>query len=268
EEAGPDGFKYLLSMKLWSLTENKVEELQRLHNQKQAALDELRGTSIEDLWETDLQRLEKSLDECDAQDRKEAEAAERLAAKHMSEESFLVNKQCVLVLSRNFTAKRVRTSEWKARRRGGGFSNKRLVSKARKGKDDDEGEEDAEEAEDSAEGALSGVFCCHDFDALLVFSEHGFVYMLQALDVPLVKKCGMPGAELKDFLPELQDHRITALVTVSHRSLREQADDFVVLVSKQGFTKKVSLDRFRSLRPGRGLQAMKLARSPEAGSQH
>ena len=25
EEAGPEGFKYLLSMKMWSLTENKVE---------------------------------------------------------------------------------------------------------------------------------------------------------------------------------------------------------------------------------------------------
>ncbi|CAE7839448.1 top2 [Symbiodinium sp. CCMP2592] len=123
EEAGPDGFKYLLSMKLWSLTENKVEE-------GVAETPWPEGTSIEALWEADLQRLEHALDECDEKDRKEAEAAERLAAKNMSDESFLVNKQCVLVLGRNFTAKRVRTSEWKARRRGGGFSSKRLVSKA------------------------------------------------------------------------------------------------------------------------------------------
>ncbi|CAE7301137.1 gyrA [Symbiodinium natans] len=179
----------------------------------------------------------------------------------MSEESFLVNKQCVLVLSRNFTAKRVRTSEWKARRRGGGFGrSKRLVGKAKKGQKEEEGEEDAEEheEEEQTEGALSTVFCCHDFDALLVFSEHGFVYMLQALDVPLVKKSNMEGAQLKDFLPELEDHRITALVTVSHRSLREQTDDFVVLLSEKGFAKKVSVDRFRGLRPGKGLQAMKL----------
>eukprot|EP00439_Symbiodinium_sp_Y106_P080074 s2620_g18.t2 len=283
EEAGPDGFKYLLSMKLWSLTENKVEELQRLHGQKDAALHELRGTSIEALWEADLQRLEHALDECDEKDRKEAEAAERLAAKNMSDESFLVNKQCVLVLGRNFTAKRVRTSEWKARRRGGGFSAKRLVSKAKKGKDDDaDAEEDADDAEEPTEGALSAVFCCHDFDALLVFSEHGYVYMLQALDVPLVKKCSMQGAELKDlpaelgvrralttdFLPELQDHRITALVTVAHRCLRDQTDEFVVLVSKKGFAKKVSIDRFRGLRPGKGLPCMKLAADDELQWAH
>ena len=75
---------------------------------------------MRELWHI-WRGLEKSLDECDAQDRKEAEAdrqdltadclaaahatakqlshfwpqcqaAERLAAKHMSEESFLVNK--------------------------------------------------------------------------------------------------------------------------------------------------------------------------------
>ncbi|CAE7877400.1 GyrA [Symbiodinium microadriaticum] len=87
--------------------------------------------------------------------------------------------------------------------------------------------------------------------------------MLQALDVPLVKKCSMQGAELKDFLPELQDHRITALVTVAHRCLRDQTDDFVVLVSKKGFAKKVSIDRFRGLRPGKGLPCMKLAQNSE-----
>mmetsp|Transcript_22270 Transcript_22270/g.39056 ORF Transcript_22270/g.39056 Transcript_22270/m.39056 type:complete len:600 (-) Transcript_22270:226-2025(-) len=82
------------------------------------------------------------------------------------------------------------------------------------------------------------------------------------------KKRNSQATQLKDFLPELQDHRITALVTVSHRSLRDQADDFVVLVSKKGFAKKVSVDRFRGLRPGRGLQAMRLENGDEVRWAH
>eukprot|EP00438_Fugacium_kawagutii_P030214 Skav204125 [mRNA] locus=scaffold2473:23785:28729:+ [translate_table: standard] len=100
----------------------------------------------------------------------------------------------------------------------------------------DGGEEDAEDKARAPE-ALAGVFCCHDFDALLVFSEHGFVYSLQALDVPLVKKSFCKGTELKAFLPELEDHHISALVTVPQGRLRDQ-EDFLVLVSKKGFAKK------------------------------
>ncbi|CAJ1415436.1 unnamed protein product [Effrenium voratum] len=142
-----------------------------------------------------------------------------------------------------------------ARRRGAAVNSRQALVKAKKAKEEEDGEEDEDQ---SPEVALAGVFCCHDFDALLVFSEHGFVYMLQALDVPLAKKAKCQGTELKDFLPELEDHSITALVTVSQGRLRDQADDFVVLVSKHGFAKKVSLDKFRGLRPGKGLQAMRL----------
>ena len=33
--------------------------------------------------------------------------------------------------------------------------------------------------------------------------------------------CSGSSERVQDFLPELEDHRITALVTVSHRSLRQ-----------------------------------------------
>jgi len=282
DEAGGDGFKYMLSMKMWSLTECKVEALRKLHGERSAALDELKGTSLHQLWERDLQRLEAALDVCDAEDRKEAEAAAKLAAKHIDQDAVdLVNKQCVLVLDRNLRAKRVRTSEWKARRRGaavsgrkGLTSNKVKKGKAEEGKEDVADGEAAEEGEDEneAEGqdteALAGVFCCHDFDALLVFSEHGHVYMLQALDVPLAKKMSAPGTELKEFLPELEGHRIAALVTVDQGALRDQTNDFVVLVSKNGFAKKVSIDRYKGLKPGKGVPAFKLEPGDELRWAH
>mmetsp|Transcript_68629 Transcript_68629/g.146956 ORF Transcript_68629/g.146956 Transcript_68629/m.146956 type:complete len:1911 (+) Transcript_68629:89-5821(+) len=263
EEAGPLGFKYLLSMKLWSLTEDKVEALARQHQEKEAALEVLRGTSLEVMWERDLKKLEEALDVCDAEDAKEAEAAAKMAAKLNDNEDILQNRQCVLVLSRNFRAKRVRTSEWKAGRRGaklGGRSllDKKVSKKGSKNLDENgaEGEEGEEEVEEQEE-ALAGVFCCHDFDALLVFSEEGQVYMLQALDVPLAKKASARGSELKEFLPELGNSRIAAMITVPQNA-REHAGEFVVLVSAGGLAKKVPLDRFRGLRPGKGAPAMKL----------
>merc|ERR1719491_622604 len=83
--------------------------------------------------------------------------------------------------------------------------------------------------------------------------------MMQALDVPLAKKASAQGTPLKEFLPELGDeHRLAALVTISHEALKDQGEESVVLVTEKGMAKKVSIDKFRSLRPGKGITAMKL----------
>merc|ERR1740139_1035763 len=85
------------------------------------------------------------------------------------------------------------------------------------------------------------------------------VFKLQALDVPLAKRVNAKGAQLKDFLPELGDKRIATIVTVDQRALRDQSDNFIVLVSAHGYAKKVTLDRFRGLRPGKGMVAFKFS---------
>ncbi|CAK9093427.1 Kinesin light chain (KLC) [Durusdinium trenchii] len=92
------------------------------------------------------------------------------------------------------------------------------------------------------------------------------VFKHYALDVPLVKKSFCKGTELKAFLPELEG-RVAALVTVAQGRLKDQ-EDFVVLVSKKGFAKKVSLSRFRALRPGKGMPAMKLAEGDQLAWAH
>jgi len=277
EEVGPLGYKYLLSMKMWSLTDDRLQELKRKHEDKSEAIEELEGTSLGELWERDLQKLEQALDANDREDAKEAEAAARMAAKFAtSNTEDLVNKQCVLVLSRNLMAKRVRTSAWKASRRGAKLrANQGLFGKkATKQFDEDGGEEggdgEGDEADVQAEAdGLANVFVCHDFDALLVFSEQGSVFMMQALDVPLAKKASAQGTPLKEFLPELGDeHRLAALVTISHEALKDQSDEFVVLVSEKGMGKKVSLDKFRSLRPGKGIPAMKLDKGDKLRFAH
>jgi len=60
------GYDYLLSMKIWSLTMEKVEELIGLRNAKRGELDVLISKSAEDLWLEDLDALELALDDFDS----------------------------------------------------------------------------------------------------------------------------------------------------------------------------------------------------------
>ena len=72
------GYDYLLSMKLWSLTQEKVEALRAERDAKREQLDELMAKTPEDLWTEDLDALEGALDDFDA-DLEEAEQEEDAA---------------------------------------------------------------------------------------------------------------------------------------------------------------------------------------------
>lgn len=60
------GYDYLLSMKLWSLTMERVQELINQRNNKKGELEELLATSAETLWLCDLDNLENALDDFEA----------------------------------------------------------------------------------------------------------------------------------------------------------------------------------------------------------
>lgn len=64
--AAADDYDYLLSMKLWSLTAERVLELTRARDAKRAELDTLLATTAASLWLADLDRLELALDDFDA----------------------------------------------------------------------------------------------------------------------------------------------------------------------------------------------------------
>ena len=59
------GYDYLLSMKIWSLTMERVKALQAQALSKRDQLDELSGKSAEQLYLEDLDALEEALDEMD-----------------------------------------------------------------------------------------------------------------------------------------------------------------------------------------------------------
>jgi DNA topoisomerase-2 len=72
------GYDYLLSMKIWSLTMERVKALQAQAEEKRAELDLLSGKSPEDLYIEDLDALEEALGEME-EDFAEAEREEARA---------------------------------------------------------------------------------------------------------------------------------------------------------------------------------------------
>jgi len=63
---GIKDFEYLVGMPISTLTAEKIEELMRQHDLKQAELDALRKKKIERLWMDDLDELEQALEEREA----------------------------------------------------------------------------------------------------------------------------------------------------------------------------------------------------------
>jgi len=79
-DADKSDYDYLLGMNLWSLTFEKVEEIKKQHEIKVEELKVLEATTIESMWDRDLDAVSKCLDEIDAaeadEDAQAAAAAE------------------------------------------------------------------------------------------------------------------------------------------------------------------------------------------------
>eukprot|EP00930_Biecheleria_cincta_P021393 TRINITY_DN15877_c0_g1_i1.p1 TRINITY_DN15877_c0_g1~~TRINITY_DN15877_c0_g1_i1.p1 ORF type:complete len:2143 (-),score=530.30 TRINITY_DN15877_c0_g1_i1:185-6613(-) len=268
--AGPMGYAYLLKMKLWSLTEERVAQLENQREQKLKELAVLKATTLEQLWEADLAQLEKGLRAQEAAEATETAQAERMMKKKAEDmDNDLVNRQCVLVLSSSFSQiKRVRTDQWRSARRRGG-AGQRIVSRQKKkeGTEGQKEEADADEEEEQQD-KISAAFVCHEFDALLAFTQKGVVHSMQALDVPLAKRLAA-GCAVKDLLPDLQaDDRITSVIAVPQGALKDQGNEFAVLITAMGFGKKMPLPSFRNVKPGKGACAIKLDEGDELRGVH
>jgi len=81
EEASAEktDYDYLLGMNLWSLTQEKVDEIKKQLKIKEDELKELKKKTIEQFWDGDLDALSAMLDELDLQDEKDMEAAKEAA---------------------------------------------------------------------------------------------------------------------------------------------------------------------------------------------
>lgn len=98
------GYDYLLGMKIWSLTYEKVLELQKLKELKKKELDDIIASSAEQLWKKDLSDLEVVLDEFDQaiEDEKEKlEKAQKKANKNRPQPKKRVVKKVVKKVDSN-----------------------------------------------------------------------------------------------------------------------------------------------------------------------
>jgi DNA topoisomerase-2 len=76
------GYDYLLSMKIWSLTMERVQQMTAQRDAKRADLDTLLAKTPEMLWAEDLEKLDEAFDQFEAvfDDEKRAELAARKKA--------------------------------------------------------------------------------------------------------------------------------------------------------------------------------------------
>merc|ERR1719324_47485 len=89
EEKGQDGeqgksktgYEYLLGMNLWSLTQEKVDELKKTCADKEAELQALQKKKEAEIWAEDLTSVEVALDQMEKSDEEALDKAKTLADK-------------------------------------------------------------------------------------------------------------------------------------------------------------------------------------------
>jgi len=109
------------------------------------------------------------------------------------------------------------------------------------------------------EDDLQHFFIANMHDRLLVFTDHGQIYSLEVLDLPEGGKTAR-GLALVNLLSIGQDETVTAVIPVS--SFKE--GNFLVMLTHQGYIKKVDMSEFESIRRS-GIIAITLNEGDQLG---
>ena len=92
------GYDYLLSMRLWALTRERVDALRSELSEKDGELRTLMATATTDLWLTDLQALEEQLDIDDAKREAGELDAQKKAKAHASKKGKKVRRGVSVII--------------------------------------------------------------------------------------------------------------------------------------------------------------------------
>jgi DNA gyrase subunit A len=93
------------------------------------------------------------------------------------------------------------------------------------------------------EDDLQHFFTANMHDKLLVFTNRGQVYSVEVMDLPEASR-NARGLAIVNLIPIAQDETVTTVLPVS--SFRE--DEYFVMLTKQAYIKKVSMDEFANIR--------------------
>lgn len=91
--------------------------------------------------------------------------------------------------------------------------------------------------------AMSEFVFCHNHDHILYFSDKGIVYSARAYRVPQCSRSAA-GTPLVQILSLSAGERITSIIPVSEFS----ADQYLIMLTANGYIKRASLDFFSSIR--------------------
>ena len=153
-------------------------------------------------------------------------------------EDLIPREECVLTLTNQGYIKRLTADTYKAQKRGG-----RGISGV--GKSDDD--------------VATDMFVINSHDYVLFFTNHGKAYRIKCYEVPMGSRTSK-GTKINGILPLAEEEHVSSIIKVPQ--VEGEEERYLVMVTKQGFIKRVELSAFNSIRKG-GLIALDLNEGDE-----
>lgn len=151
-------------------------------------------------------------------------------------EDLIPNQECVLTLTQFGYVKRLAVDTYKIQNRGG-----RGVSGMSRREED----------------VATEMFVINSHDYVLFFTDKGRVYRLKCYEVPKGSRQSK-GMNIANLLPIAADEKVTSMIRVPEFD----EEKYLVMVTKQGIVKRISLNAYNTARKG-GLIALELNEGDE-----
>lgn len=151
-------------------------------------------------------------------------------------EDLIPNQECVLTLTQFGYVKRLAVETYKIQNRGG-----RGVSGMSRREED----------------VATEMFVINSHDYVLFFTDKGRVYRLKCYEVPEGSRQSK-GMNIANLLPIAADEKVTSMIRVPEFD----EEKYLVMVTKQGIIKRISLNAYNTARKG-GLIALELNEGDE-----
>ena len=151
-------------------------------------------------------------------------------------EDLIPNQECVLTLTQFGYVKRLAVDTYKIQNRGG-----RGVSGMSRREED----------------VATEMFVINSHDYVLFFTDKGRVYRLKCYEVPEGSRQSK-GMNIANLLPIAEDEKVTSMIRVPEFD----EEKYLVMVTKQGIIKRISLNAYNTARKG-GLIALELNEGDE-----
>jgi len=233
-------FDYLLSQKIWRLTEERIAALKEDAEKARIDLEDMKVQTIDSLWLRDLDDLEKALDAQDKGDLEEQAQADKMNKKTDAVLELSDVPNCIYLNSAN-----------QIRRMSSEVVRKVAFTKNKLGRP----------VGACPEGSTTKLklFCCaNSFDTLLILCTDGFLLAIPSLRIPLSRVRDAKGNHaVETLLPELQGKKIATIINIDDGNAWE--DKLIIIATEKGFLSKSKLSVFKKMCDGRaGGRAMKM----------